>query len=79
MTNEAKKEAFHRLFTSALVRVIFSLNINYFIKRNRFTMVYFKHTDMTEPCKSEAMQLCVRACQQFPDNNQVRINTCNLA
>ena len=38
----------------------------------------FQHSDMNEEMRTEAMELCVTACEKFSTNNEVSIHPSSL-
>ena len=35
-------------------------------------LIILQHSDMNDEMKTEAMELCVTACEKFASNNEVR-------
>ena len=47
---------------------------NYHQMRILSLLLYFQHSDMNDEMRTEAMELCVTACEKFASNNEVSLN-----
>lgn len=66
---EKRQEESKRVHTYPLIRVIYFIFIsfsNIFIQN-----FWFQNSDMNEEMRTEAMELCVTACEKFASNNEV--------
>ncbi len=68
--NQQKEETSKR-HTYPLIRVMIYLIQTHFILSVNGNFLQFQNSDMHDEMKTEAMELCVTACEKFASNNEV--------
>ena len=61
-------------FYADSTKIIFQLSSNFIKCAPYLFFCIFQHSDMNDEMRTEAMELCVTACEKFASNNEVRLN-----